>query len=166
MDENWKLLSSETIKWISLTIATIASIKGLLEYSKAQKYKKIEHLENLIKEFEDEKTKLARDLLDDFWLEDIKGKVIKYGNLSHVLRFHRPDGVIDKVEQEVRASFDKLLDFFSKLQYLRKLNLISTKDLYYFEYYLKKIFNNEAVMKYAEMYGYLMVKELKKDIIR
>lgn len=153
------------LKYGSFLLAIITAAKGIWEYSKAQKFKKIELLDKLINEFESDRTLLARQLLDDFWIEDNSGNIIKYSNLSHVLRNHRPDGISDEIEREVRASFDKLFDFLSKLHYLLYLGLINKKDLYYFEYYLSKIFESEACINYAKTYGSAGILKLYRNEI-
>jgi hypothetical protein len=150
----------DIIALITLFLGVLTLVKGVIEYGKAQKYKKIELLESLISQFESEATENARLLLDDFWFNNSKGEVIKRQNLDIVLRNHKPDGISDEIEIEVRHSFDKLFDFFSKLDYLVRLNLISINDLYYFEYYLDKVFKNKACMDYAKLYGYRSIENM------
>ena len=149
------------IKYITAIIALVGAIKGIIEYSKSQKYKKIEMLERLITEFGNSDKKIAKDLLDDFWMKDKKDKIICYSNLEIVLRNHKESGVSDIVELDARESFDKLFDFFSKLDYLIQLKLISKRDLYYFEYYIEKTVANNGCMNYAEIYNYRSLESLR-----
>jgi hypothetical protein len=55
-------------------ITLIGFIKGLVEFSKANRIKRAEFLEKLILEFDDKKMFLAKRILDDFWI-DINGAV-------------------------------------------------------------------------------------------
>lgn len=57
-------------------------------------------------------------------------------------------------EREIRCSFDALLAFFSKLEYLRKIQLIREEDLTYFRYYINKAAENEGVRTYVEKYDF------------
>lgn len=57
-------------------------------------------------------------------------------------------------EKEIRASFDALLEFFSKLEYLRMIGLILQEDLSYFQYYIKKASDDPAVCKYVKDYKF------------
>ena len=148
--------------FITFLLGIGTAIFGIFQYRNGQKVKKIELLENLIKEFENNGTYIARQLLDDFWFFTENHSKISRQNLEITLRDHRPDGINDQTEIQVRESFDKLFNFFSKLNYLLQLKLLKPSDLYYFEYYLKKIFRSDACLNYCELYGYSGILHLKK----
>jgi hypothetical protein len=60
----------------------------------------------------------------------------------------------DKGDEVVRSSFDRLLDFFVKLEYLVSLGLLTYEETYYFHYFTKKAANNKAVVNYAKRYNF------------
>jgi len=166
--------------WIAGGIITlIGLIKGLWEFSNANRIKRAEFLEKLILEFNDKKMFLAKRILDDFWLlleydpekykpETIDEELVKEGSIEQkgkeelkilvkdLLRSHGERSVTRNGEHRARQSFDDLLDFFTKLDYYLTLKLISKEELNYFLYYIKKsAFKADgAVMNYAKFYGY------------
>jgi hypothetical protein len=180
MDEYFLGIKLRDWAWIAGGIITlIGVIKGLWEFSNANRIKRAEFLEKLILEFSDKKMFLAKRILDDFWLlleydagkykpEDIDEELIKEGSIEKkeknelkslvkdLLRSHNERSVTRNGEHRARQSFDDLLDFFTKLDYYLTLKLISKDELNYFSYYIKKCaFKADgAVMNYAKVYGY------------
>jgi hypothetical protein len=149
------------IKTTTLVVSFVIALKGLFEYSKSQKVKKFEILNKLIDEFEHTKTEVARLILDEFSVEGDNGKVYKR-DLQETLRNHKDKLIPFGIETEVRESFDKLLDFYSKLEYMLMLGLLNKNDLFYFQYCLQKIFDDKAILKYCEIYGYTAIFRLKR----
>jgi hypothetical protein len=64
--------------------------------------------------------------------------------ISTILRDHNKNPIVNQLEDEIRNSFDAMLDFFGKLGYLLKLRLIERGELVYFQYYLEKMINNNS----------------------
>jgi len=167
--DSWEIM-------IGMLLAALGFIITYAEYKKSNRIKRAEFLEELIAEFNESKTYIARKLLDDFWFDGklanpkeysdeafIKGGSGKAkGNLAAdlamVLRDHKgqDNEVIDEGEQRVRESFDELLEFFTKLEYYLSLKLISKPELYYFEYYINCCYHkaNGGVRIFAAAYGY------------
>lgn len=129
----------------------------------------------LIKEFDESKDmQYAKDILDEGDLkpkEDWKGKFGDYNkyNLSTILRDHEPDAITDPGEADIRHSFDVLLDFLWKLEFLRDIELINDKEIAYFKYYIKRVYKEEAIMRYIKIYEFpLHVDSLlheKNDVV-
>lgn len=63
------------------------------------------------------------------------GYYSKY-DLAIILRAD-PNGIDDLGEVAIRRSFDALLDFFCKLDYLLNINLVKVEEIEYFSYYVK-----------------------------
>jgi hypothetical protein len=66
----------------------------------------------------------------------------------------RKKEINDAGEFDIRESFDALLDFFYKLEYLYETDIIRSKEIIYFKYYLDKISREPAVMKYNAIYNF------------
>jgi hypothetical protein len=79
-----------------------------------------------------------------------------------VLKLYRPGNIIDQKEIEIRDSFSALLDFFGKLGYLLDRGLVKKEELRYFEYYIIKAREDDAVKKFAEEYHF----DLYRDLLR
>ncbi len=144
--------------------------------------KRQEILSQLISEFESsEKMFLAKAILDDFtcnivdidvrdkdtswWLNQLilednqkaqDEKVFHECALKKALRYHKDptkDKVTDEREIAVRASFDALIKFFRKLEYLHSIDLLKEKELKYFYYYYYLVAKNKDVQNYISAYG-------------
>lgn len=157
----------EVIKASTTAIgAGIVFFVGRFEYQKTIKIKRAEFLDNLISEFLDKDTEIARSMLDDYVyvtenLKELnpieqKEKAVKLG---WYLRDHDKVPIANNDEIKVRKSFDKLFDFLTKLSYYHANKLISASELTYFRYYLNKLEQKKAeVDVYIEKYFY------RKDI--
>jgi hypothetical protein len=166
---------------LGTAIPTLAAIFGLFwgthTYRESQVLKRKEIVFPLMDEFdESEKMEVAKRILDDFsgikkrFLDPKKIKTVKpegyyhKHHLDEILRFHRvPDDddkdrenlcSFDDGESEIRHSFDTLLAFLSKLEYLRKIQLIREEDLCYFRYYINKAAENKDVRAYVKDYDF------------
>lgn len=165
------------IEIISFITALFLFIRGFREYRKANRTKRAEFLENLIKMFDESSILEGKKLLDDFIVSTVDKKIIdKYSQkeidnlpcyqLPETLRYHLTKPITDDDELLVRESLDKLLDFFAKLSYYYSNDLVSRKELKYFKYYIDKInYHNvksltttyeinklKAIQKYIELY--------------
>jgi hypothetical protein len=179
--------NDELIKIAGGVFAALTAFKGILEYTKANKVKTVELLNALIKEFNHKNLGKAKRLLDDFVIcepndEDIEVK----GNLAYqnskfhksnfetILRDHNQTPIEnDKVLIQIRASFDSLLDFFTKVEYLMSLGLISKSEFFFFKYYLDKMLNDNNVLNYCQIYdfkaifrlGYIFKAKMENKIV-
>ena len=166
---------------IGTAIPTLAAIFGVFwgthTYRESQVLKRKEIVFPLMDEFdESEKMEVAKRILDDFsdikkrFLDPKNIKTVKHEGYYHkhhldeILRFHKvPDDddkdrenlcSFDDGESEIRHSFDTLLAFLSKLEYLRKIQLIREEDLCYFRYYINKAAENKDVRAYVKDYDF------------
>jgi hypothetical protein len=148
--------------WISaITIigSVIAFIFTLVTWREQNYIKRAGFLEAKIKDFEDSSITLSRYILDRFAVcntcNTSKGEVsdqqmirigssrkgdstdIELNNLDSTLQEELPSTNISK--QRVRLSFDRLLDFFGKLEYYLQLDLMTTDEILYFRYTLNNV---------------------------
>lgn len=137
----------------------VAFFKGLKEYQSNNRIKRAEFLEKLIVEFLDTKSDIARGMLDDYvYVSEAhrEASPIEQQELAIPLVTYLRDHVIEPIgthdEIKVRKSFDQLLDFFTKLSYYLKQELITPAELSYFKYYLKKIKSKPEVQAYIKRY--------------
>lgn len=170
------LLKFGTIIGGLLTLFTF--LMTFLEFRKNNKIKRAEFLEKLTSEFNESNLLLAKKILDDFWVETegspelTDADLIRQGSreaipkeelknqLAHLLRYHGDIAVTGFGEQQVRQSFDDLLDFFTKLQYYLDLRLITRDEIAYFGYYLRKCYRKKEVLNYASTYKYSLAIKL------
>jgi hypothetical protein len=103
-------------------------------------------LKNLIREDEQE--------------SDLQKKAFRKSNLSNTLGNRDKESCcpgknysFDERQVAVRTSFDALIKFCAKLEYLYKVGLLEEDELTYFFYYYHKLEENEAVQKYVESYN-------------
>jgi hypothetical protein len=165
----------------SLAGAATASV-GILTYWQGQNLKRKEILFPLIEELTNSKSLfLAKAVLDDFTcnipeftesdsemirstlVQDLKSGTTadtwkrRYGtdNLGNILRYHEEEGqkdVTDYREIIVRASFDALIKFYARLEYLKDIGIFKEKELSYFRYYYDKLLAKRAVCDYIVKY--------------
>src|SRR5262249_8381706 len=76
------------------------------------------------------------------------------GHLDDILRDHKVRSITDPGEITIRKSFDELLDFFAKLEYLFSIDLLTAHQLEYFRYYINKASNEDAVVNYVKTYSF------------
>lgn len=133
---------------------------GLYTYKKEQLLKRKDMLFPLIKELDESKEMMyAKNILDDIYIKP--KQCWKYpddyyhiDNLEIILRYHIPKGIDDPGEAAIRKSFDALLDFFCKPEYLRKIKLIKPEEIDYFNYYIKKAADEPSVICYVRNYNF------------
>ena len=165
----------ESVVIITSILGTVGGLVGVwwgvYTYSKGQKLKKHEILFPLIKEFdEDKRMEHAKDLLDSYILEDDEWDH-RYGyyslnNLHLILKKFDllKEGIKDPGERAIRKSFDALLDFFCKLEYLKDLKLIENKEVAYFNYYIYKVAKNDAIKNYIKAYEFPLYGKLHPSL--
>lgn len=177
------MLLYDSVSWVDIGTLVITGIGlvgtaiGLLfmykQYTKGIKTKRAEFLETLTKEFNSSKMLLAKKILDDYWVDpsgtenqtDLKLLIegayqerpdeLINAEIGNILRDHRVKPVTSNAEQRIRQSFDDLLDFFTKLDYYLKLELIEKEELNYFKYYIEKCAGKQgSILKYAVTYSF------------
>ncbi len=193
---------------IPTVVAGDTAIFGLITYREGQKLNRKDLIIPLINEFDSsEDLFLAKALLDDFTCNvppwDTKSEILKglfnmsdddfkyydRTKLPQFLRIHRDKhgNVYEKVEKitslkerAVRRSFDSMVYFFFKLQYLYGLGLLSKKDLFYFLLYMILAFPKDKDNDVTGLWKYIddndgyglelrtdfieMVKTLKREV--
>ena len=85
-------------------------------------------------------------------------------NLQYILRDHTTLTIEDQGEISIRESFDALLDFFGKIGYLIKVGIMDKEETLYFLYDVKKIAENEFIMKYVKLYKFGLFVLLLEEI--
>lgn len=162
---------------IATTVGGFGAIWGIYTYREGQKLKRKEILFPLIDELVNSKRMfLAKAIFDDFTcnipdfsaeeseldkmvIEDIKKPEVtrEYyhaDKLSTILRDHRKKGDVTNLREIlVRASFDAIVKFYAKLEYLKDIHLLKEDEVEYFRYYYDKLQHNEAVKNYVGDYG-------------
>lgn len=149
--------------------------RGYLEYRKSNRTKRAEFLEKMITEFNTPDKKIALNLLDDYVYVkeedrtiDPREQLAKAVPLAHYLRNHRQEPISGHDEVEVRRSFDHLLDFFTRLSYYIQNDLMTSRELIYFRYYIDKMQHKPEVRDYIRFYFYerdfLCLFEAAKEI--
>lgn len=179
--------ASVFIEALVALVAVVTLIIGLLEYTKAQRWKRMEFLSNEIKEF-NKNSDVKRALLMLDWniykiplLEnEIKGKTLFYFNdelLRSALEFHskKPsdDGLGRFTEEEatIRLIFDTFFEQLCTFQNHINNKLINHNDIKpYILYYIDILANRSnsrkdpetkrKLIEYINNYGYSQVKVL------
>jgi len=163
---------------IPTVVGGVGAFWGIFTYREAQKLKRKEILFPLIDEFDNSKKMfLAKSILDDFTcslpdspedasqlgkiiLQDYKNpkdlkELYHVDNLSRALRYHKAEqaeDVTDQRELAVRQSFDAIIDFYAKLEYLKRIGLLKEEELDYFNYYYDKLASSKVVKDYVDKY--------------
>ncbi|MGB8937808.1 MAG: hypothetical protein WCC17_22185 [Candidatus Nitrosopolaris sp.] len=86
-------------------------------------------------------------------------------NENQKLKFSYGVGTIIPQHRPVRASFDSLLDFFCKLEYLLGIGLIKCEELSYFKNYIDRAANNDSIVNYTLMYEFPLNSKLNRNTI-
>ncbi len=146
-------IATQILALVGAASTLFAFFTAVMEYRKSNFIKRSEFLENLISQMNAEDKKVALEYLDDFLLAG-------YENLTIVLRNHLDQEVVDPTEQNIRRSFDALLDFFARLDYLVSNGLVRKTELHYFDYYIKRAVDNPAVRRYAVIYSFKSLPRL------
>ena len=169
---------TEVIKvLIPTAVGGVGAFWGIFTYREGQKLKRKEILFPLIDEFDrSSKMFLAKAILDDFTCSfpDSSDELCQLGktivkdymhpeklkerynvsNLSQTLRYHKEEGDVTSIrELSVRESFDVIIDFYAKLEYLKKIGLLKYEELEHFSYYYDKLEKVEAVRNYVKDYN-------------
>lgn len=161
---------------VPTVVGAVGLFNGLRAYKDGQRLKRKDLIIPLINEFDNsEDLFLAKAILDDFTcnippsgtnnqilknLFNISQDDFEYykrSNLRKFLRYHRDpmaEPVTNIKERTVRRSFDSMIYFFFKLQYLHRIGLLDKKELYYFKYYMNLAFqeNDTGLWEYIDRY--------------
>jgi hypothetical protein len=85
--------------------------------------------------------------------------------LERIFRLIQPgDPIKDVGEHKIRESFDALIDFFVRLEYLMRLDLITRDDITFFEYYIEKAANEPTILKYIDHYPHALEGNLNSKL--
>ena len=159
------------VDWILASAGIGGLIWGIFTYRDSQKAKRVEVLFPLITEFDTNKDIiLAKEILDE---KRISSKKIDESStdpleydirkLDRVLRFDE-SRVFTVAEEKIRASFDSLLDFLCKMDYLKGIGILKEHELDYFKYSIDRAVNIDALIKYAEAYNFPFHGHLDKKL--
>ena len=171
-----------------LIIGAIGFFWGIHTYRVSQKARRQEILVPLIHEMDTSgELFLAKAILDDFTCyvptpstntevpNDFINPDTNYynrKNLTGFLRNHLEESakpIVDTRERAVRASFDTLIAFYYRLQYLHQIGLIKDMELDYFKYYAHEAFeikeNKEPIWNYIDKYGLPLDRRFIQRII-
>jgi hypothetical protein len=156
------------IEIIAIVVAIAGFASGLFTYKKEQMLRRKESLFSELEKFDiNEDLTYAKAILDDFAIT-IDNKTFHKLTLEETLRDHRKIGVSHNGEQLIRESFDSLLDFFGRLEYLIETKLLDKeKDLYHFDYYIKRAAELKPIQDYVRIYQFplrgILHEELNKN---
>jgi hypothetical protein len=176
-------MSTDLSTIVVTVIPTLAGLFGLFwgthTYREGQILKRKEIIFALIAEYdESEKMHVAKKILDDgnLNLNEVLGKenssppqksIDRYYNklkLKDILRAHNPNlehsSEFEEGEEAIRDSFDSLLAFFGKLEYLLKIHLIKKQEIFYFQYFIDEAAKNPAVCEYVDRYHFQLDRTL------
>lgn len=120
---------AEYIEFATLVATIIGGLFALVQWQKANKIKRAEFVDSLIRKLRDDK-EIAKTMYMFDYVQDWYD-----GN------FHNSGTAL---EHEV----DKTLSFLSYICYLRKNNLIKDEDFHFFYYGIKRIADNYSVQAY------------------
>jgi hypothetical protein len=133
---------------------------GIYKHKEEQNFKRKNVIFPLIEEFDKSiEMKYAKMILDNKiippetnWKHE--REYYRKENLKDTLKYYekRPD--IEPGEDAIRRSFDALLKFFYKLEYLLDIKQIKPKEIIYFRYFIDKVANEKIVMEYKEKYNF------------
>jgi hypothetical protein len=165
------------IPLISAVVGVITLYQAVNTYKENQIAKRKDIIFPLIDEFDNsEDLFLAKAILDDFTcnippFKSTNEFLLKFWNMStedfqyynkynlkNFLRVHwdpKVERITDTRERAIRRSFDVMIYFFFKLQYLYSIGILKENELYYFRFYFNLLINhtNDSVIKYINDYG-------------
>jgi len=179
-------MSAEWVTAIGgIGIGAGTAIAGLFTYRRGQKQvqelKKKEIISDIVLplklEYNSSKEMvIAKQILDYEWyelksfenLDDRLQYKLENGRkfitpeLLHItLRDHRTIRVESVLERQIRSSFDYLLEFFSRLEFLISLELLTREEIYkLFSYYVSRANNNLGVRNYVRLYEFPLYGKL------
>jgi hypothetical protein len=87
-------------------------------------------------------------------------------NLKKFLRIHsdyKVEPITDTKERAIRRSFDAMIYFFFKLQYLYNIGILKKNELYYFNYEFN-LMKNTDIRNYIKGYGLQLDENFVDDI--
>ena len=167
------------IKVGAFIISLILLVKGIYEYSKAQKWKKAEFISKEIKDFlSDLDIKRALIMLDwnsnelDLKTNEIPGKSKLYFDdnlIISALQTHLQSPVFSDEEAVIKGIFDIFLDRLTMFDIYIETGLIRTKDIKpYLIYWIQIIADKQnnrkstdvkdQIWKYIDEYGYERIR--------
>jgi len=124
---------------ISLLIGFLGFLFGTYQFLVSRRWKRIEYMDSLIKQFREEPLLVTASVLLDWTVRPVKigERVVDYcvEMLPHSLADHHQftdpekEG-FDDDEVAIRDAFDAMLDFLGNIQYAVQLGMIRHKDVF------------------------------------
>lgn len=129
----------DVVGWI---IAGLGGLFALFQWKKANDYKRADIVQALITKLRDEEDiSFVMELID--WS---KGLIY---NGEFIISEDIKDKRIDNMgKDKLFSMIDKTLSHFSYICYLKKIGCLSQKDMYHFEYELRRLVDNEHIANY------------------
>jgi hypothetical protein len=171
---------------IPTAVGAIGLINALNTYREGQLLKRKDIIVPLMDKFENsDDLFLAKAILEDFTCNippaETKNEFLKKfheisktdqefyhrSNLKKFLRYHKDEyaePVTSVGERAARQSFDSMITFFFKLQYLYKIGLLKEQELYYFKYYMSLAYKEDGLWDYITKYHIPLQKEFVKKV--
>ncbi len=124
----------------------------------------------LIDEFDksDEAIRFAKNILDDIPIPSTQSKGHQFYDRKKLLDALKDHKTSIKEWEEgddiVRHSFDRFLDFLTKLEYMHSVGLLDNTSLNYFRYYIDKAGDNIAVINYLRIYKFPLYGKLHPNL--
>lgn len=169
------------LKLLAAIISVIVLLKGIYEYKKAQRWKKLEFVSKEVKEFFADRD-VSRALLMLDWnantlplysgeIEERKELPFSDRSIHNAFRTHQETSTFSKEEVVIKKIFDT---FFSKLSMFEnyiETGLIAAKDIQpYLKYWIQILADQKNarkntnlrihIWKYIDYYGYEKVRTL------
>ncbi|HEV7674773.1 MAG TPA: hypothetical protein VGQ12_09600 [Candidatus Angelobacter sp.] len=149
-----KQSSPNVLEIIKVSGAAIAFCVGLWQYSRAQRWKRVEFVASEMKSFfNDESTKAAMFMLD--WSQkeielyrhrkpdDDRAEWVTYEIVASALNTH-PDATYDEVQSPIREIFDSFLGSLERFESFIESGVVDQEDLRpYLHYWTKLISGND-----------------------
>jgi hypothetical protein len=109
----------------------------------------------LMEEFNSDKLKLSKQILYKHTISgelggDYPDSLYDKDDLNVILRSNENYKYINSTEEKIRKSFDDLLEFFVKLEYLLVIGVISIKDIDYFNRVIETAADDKNVISYLK----------------
>jgi len=155
-------LASQGQLYISIATAVggiVAVFIGVQTFRQSQAIKRKDIMKDIIlpllQEFNSEKMKMAKEILDkeSIGADEKDGTDSRFPDRIYdisKLRIILDEVSLTTTQDNIKKSFDALLDFLVKLQYLFNVGVLSADEITYFKPYIKKIADNNIITKYID----------------
>lgn len=153
-----------------LVIAVVTAIVGLYTYINNSTLKKKDILKDIIyplfEEYDSPKIKIAKDMLLNNARYRIGSVIYDSNKLSDILITDISKiNVMHDSQKEIKLSFDNLLSFIVKLEYLYNVKILDSQDILFFKDIIKKIHSHNVILNYIQAKGIGITEKLNEIII-